>query len=481
MGNDNSQITFPIEANNHQNRIQINSKKIKNKESSNNNNIQINQMHKNHKAQKTIKNYIVPRISTTPDRNINIPGINKNPTNTKRYVSYDKPLKAMQNTENKNNFKKKEISNKKINNKIWNSKSIINITNLLNSIYTFEIDKIFMKTNELHLGINNYKDKNINFMFDSIFKYNNFFKTPIRPKIKCNSKNKNDKSNSYSPKKTENYKDNKKLKNINYNINNKNIINNNKYIKNSTSNINWTINNNIKGKDINHNTTLILNEYHLEDEVISVNNKKKKNCINHINNNILNKKYSESRYISDSESGFISQEEMSLVNNIAQIDEKNNKEKEEDASESQTDKQEIIKHNITNKNKINNNNYFKENNSQLNSKNNNNFLLKNIENNTINNNILINNEKKHDTKNEVNNNKYHKINTDETIKSKIIDKDEEIILSNSESQNTTYLEILLTMNENKNENIINNIKNEYYNNKNKYKKIQTSKQKKIKN
>ena len=109
MGNDNSQITFPIEGNNHQNKIQFNSKKLKHKkESSNNNQIQINHKSKNYKNQKTTKNYIVPRISATPDRNIIIPGMNKNPSNTKRYVSYEKPLKAMQNTENKNMIKKKK-------------------------------------------------------------------------------------------------------------------------------------------------------------------------------------------------------------------------------------------------------------------------------------------------------------------------------------------------------------------------------------
>ena len=368
MGNDNSQITFPIEANN--NKIQFNSKKIKQKSSSNNNNIQINPKLKNHKGQKTTKNYIVPRISTTPDRNINIPGMNKNQTNIKRYISYDKQLKGTQNTENKNTFKKKEIKNKKIkSNKIWNNKSIINITNLLNSIYTYEIDKRINKTNELHLGLNNHNEKNINFMFDAIFKFSYCFTNTIKPiKIRSNSKNKNNKnnkSNSNSPKQPED--NNAKIKNINYNINNKNNIDNNKYIKNTPPKINGTKNSNLNNniKNINQNTTLILNKYDLEDEVISINNKKKNNFINHINhinNNIPNKKYSESRYITDSESGFISQEEISLMNNIVQIDNKKIKAKEEDASESQTDKQEIIKHNITNKNKLNNNNYFKDNN-----------------------------------------------------------------------------------------------------------------------
>ena len=463
MGNDNSQITFPIEGNNHQNKIQFNSKKLKHKkESSNNNQIQINHKSKNYKNQKTTKNYIVPRISTTPDRNIIIPGMNKNPSNTKRYVSYEKPLKAMQNTENKNMIKKKEINNEKKRNKIWNSKSIINITNLLNSIYSCEIDKKFDKVNELHLGINNQIDKNINFMFDAIFRYNYFFKHQIKPiKIKSNSKNKNDKNNSHSPSPKQN-ENNTHIKNINnYNIINKNMINNNKYLKSTPPKINGTINtiSNTDIKRVNQNTTLVLNKYDLEDEVISVNNKKKNNY-NHINYNpnIPNKKYSESRYITDkadSESAFISQEETSLMNNIAKI-----KTKEEDASESQTDKQEMINHNLMNKNKINNNNYFKEN-SRANSNKNN---------------IIINNEKKPDNKNETKNYKNLKINTDDSIKSKFMDKDEEIILSNSESQNTTYLDILLTMNENKNESIINNIKTEYYNNKSKkFKKISNNK------
>ena len=108
MGNDNSQITFPIEGNNHQSKIKINSKRIKHKEPSNNTN-KINCKQKNNKIQKIQKkNYIVPRISTTPDRNINIPGMDKNSKNTKRYVSYEKTLKTTQNNENKINYKKKE-------------------------------------------------------------------------------------------------------------------------------------------------------------------------------------------------------------------------------------------------------------------------------------------------------------------------------------------------------------------------------------
>ena len=100
MGNENSQITFPIEGNNNLDKIRIKYKKIKSKEISKNNDKIISKQ-KNHTKQKTLKNYIVPRISTTPDRNINIPGMDKNSNNTKRYVSYEKTLKAQQNNDNK--------------------------------------------------------------------------------------------------------------------------------------------------------------------------------------------------------------------------------------------------------------------------------------------------------------------------------------------------------------------------------------------
>ena len=484
MGNDNSQITFPIEGNSHQNNIKINAKRIKHKEPSNNNN-QINHQQKtNHKNQKILKkNYIVPRISTTPDRNINIPGMNKNSINNKRYVSYEKNLKASQNNENKNNFKKIELnSDKKIvktKNKFLNNISILYITNLLNNIYSCEIDN---KINELHLGtknliFNNNNDnhkKDINFMFDSIFRYNYFQKNIIKPiKIKNNSKNKNqnnikNNNNIISKHFQETIKKQQNETKIN-NINNKNNI---KYIENKNQNMNNIMNIKTNKKNINQNTTLVLNKIDIDEEVISVNNKKKNHINLNINNNQINKKYSESRYVTDSESGFISQDEFNLVNNIPQINEDKLITKEEDASESQTDKQDIIKHNISNKNKVNNINYF-NNNAQINSKNNNNILIINKNN---------NDEKKNDDENIgnklSNKNNNIKINNDDTIKSKILEKDDEIILSNNESQNTTYLEILLAMNENKNESIINDIKNEYINNKNKHlkhKKLQTNK------
>ena len=485
MGNDNSQITFPIEANNHQNIVQINSKKIKHKEPQNNN--KLDKKIKNHKNTKTTKNYIVPRISATPDRNINIPGMNKNSNNSKRYVSYEKNMKEMKS--NETNLKKKEIFSKKvkIKNSIANNKFILNITNLLNNIYSSEIDRRFYKTNDLHLGIKslhlnnssyNNKNKGINSMFDSIFRYNYFFKNSIKPiKIKSISKGRN-KSNSNSPKNSENLK--KKNQNEEYqNIkitkinNNKNTKENNiKFIENKKekrkehnleSNKNINLNNNI----VNQNTTLVLNKFDLDNEVISVNNKKKSNNKN-INNDVYNKRYSESRFVGDSESGFISAEEMSLVKNLPQIETKPVKTKEEDASESQIDKQETINRNISNKNRINNNNYFNESNQIHSQKNNNknNYILKNVDNNTINTNINNNINNIHNNYISNKNYKNLKISTDEEI-NKIMDKDEEIILSNNESQNTTYLEILLAMHENKNESIINNIKNEYYAKKNK--------------
>ena len=488
MGNDNSQITFPIEGNNHQNNIKINSKRIKHKEPSNNNN-QINLQQKtNHKNQKILKkNYIVPRISTTPDRNINIPGMNKNSINNKRYVSYEKNLKASQNNENKNNFKKNElnIDNKKIvktKNKLLNNISILYITNLLNNIYSCEIDN---KINELHLGTktlifnntNQNHKKDINFMFDSIFRYNYFHKNVIKPiKIKSNSKNKNQNNNNIKNNNNiipKHFQETIKKQQNETKINNINIKNNIKYIENKNQKMSNIINIKTNKKNINQNTTLVLNKIDIDEEVISVNNKKKNHINLNINNNQINKKYSESRYVTDSESGFISQDEFNLVNNIPQIKDDKIITKEEDASESQTDKQDIIKYNITNKNKINNDNYFNNNNNaEINSKNNNKFISNNIN----------NEEKKVEDKNIGNKlsniNSNIKINSDDTIKSKIMEKDEEIILSNNESQNTTYLEILLAMNENKNESIINDIKNEYINNKNKHlkhKKLQTNK------
>ena len=212
MGNDNSQITFPIEGSNHQNKIKINSKKIKHKETSNNN-IIINSKQKNNKVQKNQKkNYIVPRISTTPDRNINIPGMDKNSNNTKRYLSYEKTLKASQNNENKINYKKKELNNNKNvkeKNTFIKNMSILYISNFLNNIYSSEIDNKLNETNELHLGnqnfifhnkINsNYNSNhkiNIGQMFDSIFRYNYFNTNIIKPiRIKSISKNKNNSNN----------------------------------------------------------------------------------------------------------------------------------------------------------------------------------------------------------------------------------------------------------------------------------------------
>ena len=334
MGNDNSQITFPIEGNNHQNKIKINSKKLKYKESSNNNinNNQINPKQKSSKNQKVQKkNYIVPRISTTPDRNINIPGMTKNYDNNKRYVSYDKPLKASQNNENKNNYKKRELNDDK---KIIKSKkklkstiSIFYITNLLNSIYSGEIDKKFNKINELHLGSknsisnnnkNNYNKKDISFVFDSIFRYNYFFKNTIKQiKIKSISKNKNQ-NNIYK-----NDNDNNIRKQISQPIyqrqKEQKINNDNKYIENKNQNMNSIINIKTNKNNINKNTTLFFNKLDIDEEIISVNNKKKNhyNLINNnINHKIISKKYSESRYITDSESDFISQDEINLVNNI---------------------------------------------------------------------------------------------------------------------------------------------------------------------
>jgi hypothetical protein len=251
--------------------------------------------------------------------------MNKNSNNYKRYVSYEKPLKASQNNENyKNNFKKKESNsgNKKIvktKNKFLNNISILYITNLLNNIYSCEIDNKINKINELHLGTKNLifdnnndnHKKDINFMFDSIFRYNYFHKNKniIKPiKIKSNSKNKN-KNNIKINNNTPNHfhEEIRKQQNEQKIISNNNIRNNLKNIENKNQNPNMNNIMNIKTnkKTLNQNTTLVLNKIDIDEEVISVNNKKKNHINLNINTNQINKKYSESRYITDSESGFI--------------------------------------------------------------------------------------------------------------------------------------------------------------------------------
>lgn len=351
MGNENSEITFPIESNNHYNKIKINTKKIKNKDILNKPNEPKN---KNQKNPKILKGYIIPRISATPDRNINIPGMNKdNIDNNKRYGSYEKTLKTIT-TETKikdNNFKK---FSKNINKN--NDKTVLDITNLVNSIYTYVIDKEMSEVNLINSGTKNlnfnsgiknknfFKNEGINIMFDATFKYNYFYNNSN----KVNKKKNNNKYRYNSPRihdsisQSNEYNEIKNSKN-----NNINYINSIKI--NETKNMNSNNNHNVNIQ----NTSLILNKYNIENEVISVNNKKK-NYNNFNQNKINNKKYSESKFISDSESGFVSSEEMSLIKNIQKID---RNAKEEDASESQTDKQEMINHNLTNKNKINNN-YF---------------------------------------------------------------------------------------------------------------------------
>jgi hypothetical protein len=210
------------------------------------------------------------------------------------------------------------------------------------------------------------------------------------------------------------------------------------------------------------NTTLILSEVNMENEVISVNNKKK-NSHNNQKEYLKNshKKYSESRFVSETESGFISSEEISLLNNMQKI---SKKAKEEDASESQTDpKQDTINHNLTNKNKINNN-YFID--SQVNKKSNNKNIIRNSINNNIygsNNNDLYNNnaiyikqksgDKNHD-------NLYNKniviCSYDNMNNQNDYDKEDEILLMNNESnkddKNNTYIEILKAMTEKKDKN-----------------------------
>ena len=502
MGNENSQITFPIEPNSNYNKIKINNKKIKYKIISNR---PIENKLKNQKNTKVIKGFIVPRISITPDRNVNIKGINKEDLNNKRYGSYEKPLKSNNNdNKNKNNINKKTILNRNR----YNEESIIYITNLLNSIYSYEIDKEINDINLINSGTKNInfnsgikgksysKKQGINLMFDAIFNYNYYFNNSNKINKK-KSINKNRYNSPYSPESISQSKAINEIKNSrNTNIDNINDI----------KNVHINNQNNQKNKNNynNPNTSIILNNYNIENEVISVNNKRHnydKVLDNYLKTN--NKKYSESRFLYESESGFISSEEMSLINNMQKMEKKT---KEEDASESQTDyQQEVIKHNLTNKNKVTNN-YFIE--SNINKKATNNYINKNnwdlniisninnleINNNNynniknydiiINNTNIINNKVNYNDTNKYNNKDYNKQKNNKKSNNNLNNRnivigpyennndiENEIVLMNNESnkddENNTYLEILMAMNEKKTDN--NNINLNFNNNK--YKKI----------
>ena len=355
MGNENSQITFPIESSNHYKKMKLNNKKIKYKD------IPFKPYEnkdKKRKILKIVKDYEIQRISTTPDRNIYIPGINKETLkDCKRYGSCERDSRInIDEGINRENIKKKCIKKRCVN-------SIFHITNLLNSIYSYGIDKEINDLNFINRSKKQYsKNEGINGIFDSTFRYNFFFNNMNKTNRKKNINKIRNKSpilfDSVTKTKEENEFRNSKSPNF--------------YNKNDNENQNT----HHKHKQ---NTTLILSEVNMENEVISVNNKKK-NSHNiqkeYLKNN--NKKYSESRYVSEAESGFISSEEISLLNNMQKMSKKAN---EEDASESQTDpKQDTINHNLTNKNKINNN-YFID--SQANKKSNNKNIIKNSINNNI--------------------------------------------------------------------------------------------------
>ena len=440
MGNENSQITFPIESNNHHNKVKINSKKIKYKEIPSK---PYESKDKKRKNQKITKDYEIQRISTTPDRILYIPEINKEAVkDCKRYGSCEKDSRINIKEEvNKENINKKSIKNKYIN-------SIFHITNLLNSIYSYGIDKEISELNSLNRAKKEYsKNEGINGIFDATFKYNFFFNNMNRTKRKkIANKIRNNSPIIYeSVSKSNEVNEIRNSKSPNF-YNKKNNENQNTHHKHK------------------QNTTLILSEVNMENEVISVNNKKK-NSHNNQNEYLKNsnKKYSESRFVSETESGFLSSEEISLLNNIQRM---NKKEKEEDASESQTDpKQDSINHNLTNKNKINNN-YFMD--SQVNKKSTNKYVVKN----SINNNKYDNNINTNDFYNNKANYNYQKSrdkNHDNLYNKNIVicsydnmnnnngnDKEEEILLMNNESnkddENNTYIEILKAMTEKKDKN-----------------------------
>ena len=452
MGNENSQITFPIESNNHYHKMKSNNKKIKYKD------IPFKPYEskdKKRKIQKIMKGYEIQRISATPDRNLYIPGINKEALkDSKRYGSCERDSRINLNEEvNKDNINKKIIKSKGVN-------PIFHITNLLNSIYSYGIDKEINEFNSLNRAKKQYsKIEGVNGIFDATFKYNYFLNNMNKTKRKkVGNKIRNKSPIIYdSESKTNEVSENRNSKSPNF-YNKKDNENQNSHNKH------------------NQNTTLILSEVNMENEVISINNKKKNS---HNNQNEYfkgsNKKYSESRFVSETESGFMSSEEISLLNNMQKM---NKKAKEEDASESQTDpQQDTINHILTNRNKINNN-YFMD--YQTNKK----ITNKNVVRNSINNNKYDNNinnndcymnnanyirqksgDKNHDNlynKNIVICSYDNMNNQNENI------KEDEILLMNNESnkddENNTYIEILKAMTEKKDINKPeNNNKNNIFN------------------
>ena len=441
MGNENSQITFPIESSNYYNKVKTNNKKIKYKE------IPFKPYEnkdKKRKNQKIVKNYEIQRISTTPDRNVYIPGINKETLKDyKRYGSCERDSRInIYEGINKENIKKKCIKNKSIN-------SIFHITNLLNSIYSYGIDKEIGELNSINRTKKQYsKNEGINGIFDATFKYNFFMNNMNKTKRKTNI----NKIRNKSPIMYDSVPKTKEVNEI------RNTKSPNFYNKNDNENQNTH-------HKHQQNTTLILSEVNMENEVISVNNKKKSshNNKNDYLKNSNNKKYSESRFVSETESGFISSEEISLLNNIQKI---GKKKKEEDASESQTDpKQDTINRNLTNKNKINNN-YFID--SQSNKKSNNKNEIRNSINNKIydnninnydlyNNNAIYSKQKSGDKNHDNLYNKNIVICSYDNMNNQIEnDKEDEILLMNNESnkddENNTYIEILKAMTEKKDKN-----------------------------
>ena len=353
MGNENNNDNYYILAQNNQNninkhysKIKINTKKSKISLIPKKNNYTTN----NQNQRKITNKYYYQRSSATPDKEILILGNPKEICdNSKRGGSYEKTFKStssesksQENINISKGIKKREINKNKI---------FFDMGNFINLIYSNAIDNEIKK-----IDIKNPHTKNINF----------------------NNSNKNLKLNSNE--------DNNKLNFIfdatfKFNL----IYNNYSNIMKIRNKNNNNICLNEENKNNSINTSLTLTKCDLDSEVISINNKKNYNTKKETINSLSQKKLS-NKNVTDSESAFISSEEVDLINSLS-LQKKNKNvnytiDKEEDVMTSES-QNEIISQIYTMNNQSKANNYFNQNN-------NNNILKNNNPNNNINKKCLTN-------------------------------------------------------------------------------------------
>lgn len=458
MGNDNSDIPLYLEnknfiKNKNNNTQNINNiSKIGTNSKNKNQNIQSNQ--------RVPHKYFIHRTSATPDRELKFHGISNenNEKENKRGGSYDKITKST----SSNSKKQSDISFIGIKKKYRNNNDMINrINNFINSIYNYGIDKEISKIEFHHSGTKNLNfnglsnnnnlnnndnnfDQNdkLNFIFDSVFKYS-FYNNNYNNNLKKGRK-KNQNNKGISPHKSSIYFSNnyEEINNKSNKIINNNLINKPKIDKNEGT----------------QNTTLILNKYDPDNEVISINNRKNKKFNNFKNNNNQRENYYKNDNDSkntktESESLFMSSEEIEIINNIdnnlnqihkgiQKVEIKNfqDKKKEEDMTDS--DENIILTEQMVNKYNQKRNNHLAEQNNCL----------------SINRNDYKNgSEFGSGSKNYQNKNRIQPINISNNEMSSAHKKKEKsegsdiinLSTNKKEDENNTYMELLTAMNESK--------------------------------